>query len=660
MLAEWVRGYSTMPGSRCHKVRVAEERGWLQNAGITASARIGAMPDDLELMPRRTDLRNVAIVAHVDHGKTTLVDALLKQSRVFAAHEQVGELIMDSNDLEREKGITILAKTTSIRYRGVKLNIIDTPGHADFGGEVERVLGMADGCLLLVDSAEGPMPQTRVVLRQALALGLRTIIVVNKIDRLNARPAETVEATHDLLLELATDSSQLDAPVVYTNGRAGTATTDLHGEGTTLEPLLDTVLSHVPPPPADPDAPFQMLVSNLDHDNYSGRLALGRINKGVLRPGQLVVCCTAEGVGPPQRIGTVMTVEALQRVPVDEVAAGEIVYITGLADVAIGDTVADADDPVPLPRPEVGEPTLRMQFSVNQSPLAGREATLSSTSRQLRARLQRELLTNVALRVADGPTADIFEVSGRGELHLAILIETMRREGYEFEVSRPAVITREIDGHRHEPVEECIIDCDADAVGAIAETLGSRGAQMQSMRTDAAGRARLTHHAPTRALIGLRSQILTLTRGTGVMSTRLLGWERWRTLPPTSRNGVLTASQPGIAVAYGLLGLQERGQPFIGPGTTVYEGMIVGLNRRPGDLHLNVTKQKQKTNIRSSTEDATVRLVPARTMSLEESLDFIEDDELVEVTPEGIRLRKRILNADQRNKIRKRDQAAAS
>jgi GTP-binding protein len=617
------------------------------------------MPDHAEVMPRRADLRNVAIVAHVDHGKTTLVDALLKQSRVFAAHEQVGELIMDSNDLEREKGITILAKTTSIRYRGVKLNIIDTPGHADFGGEVERVLGMADGCLLLVDAVEGPMPQTRVVLRQALALGLRPIIVVNKIDRLNARPAETVEATHDLLLELATDSSQLDAPVVYTNGREGTATMDLKHEGTTLEPLLDTVLRHVPPPPADPDAPFQMLVSNLDHDNYSGRLALGRINKGILRPGQAVVCCTADGIGPRQRIGTVMTVEALQRITVDEVAAGEIVYITGLADVAIGDTVADADDPVPLPRPEVGEPTLRMQFSVNQSPLAGRESTLSSTSRQLRARLQRELLTNVALRVADGPTADIFEVSGRGELHLAILIETMRREGYEFEVSRPAVITREIDGHRHEPVEECIIDCDAEAVGAIAETLGSRGAQMQSMRTDAAGRARLNHRAPTRALIGLRSQILTLTRGTGVMSTRLLGWERWRTLPPTSRMGVLTASQPGTAVAYGLLGLQERGQPFIGPGTNVYEGMIVGLNRRPGDLHLNVTKQKQKTNIRSSTEDATVRLVPARSMSLEESLDFIEDDELVEVTPKGIRLRKRVLNADHRNKIRKRDQAAA-
>ncbi len=617
------------------------------------------MPASQDPVTRRADLRNVAIVAHVDHGKTTLVDALLKQSRVFAAHEQVGELIMDSTDLEREKGITILAKTTSIRYRGVKLNIIDTPGHADFGGEVERVLGMAEGCLLLVDAAEGPMPQTRVVLRQALALGLRPIIVVNKIDRTNARPQATVELTHDLLLDLATDASQLDAPVVYTNARAGTATTRLDREGITLEPLLDVILSHVPPPPADPSAPFQMLVSNLDHDNYSGRLALGRIATGVLRVGQQVVCISADGVGPPQRVGTVMTVEALQRVPVEEVAAGEIVYITGLGDVGIGDTVADAEAPVALARPEVGEPTLRMQFSVNQSPLAGREATLSSTSRQLRARLGRELLTNVALRVADGPTADTFEVSGRGELHLAILIETMRREGYEFEVSRPAVITREIDGHRHEPVEECVIDCDTEAVGAISEALGTRGAQLQSMTNDVAGRARLIHRAPTRALIGLRSQILTLTRGTGVMSTRLLAWERWRPLPPTTRNGVLTASQSGTAVAYGLLGLQVRGQPFIGPGTMVYEGMIVGLNRRPGDLHLNVTKQKQKTNIRSSTEDATVRLVPARQMSLEESLDFIEDDELVEVTPRGIRLRKRVLNADERNKIRKREKVAS-
>ncbi len=580
---------------------------------------------------------------------------MLKQSRVFAEHEQVGELILDSNDLEREKGITILAKNTSVRYRGVKLNIIDTPGHADFGGEVERVLGMADGCLLLVDAAEGPMPQTRVVLKQALALGLRPIIVVNKIDRANARPDETVEAVHDLLLELATDADQLDAPVVYTNGREGTATLDLRTEGTTLEPLLDTVLEHVPPPRAE-EGPLQLLVSALDHDSYRGRMAIGRVVRGAIAPGMTVVLCGAEGVSTRQRVGQVLVVEALERMPVETASAGEIVIVTGMPDVAIGDTVADADAPEALPRLEVGEPTLRMQFSVNASPFAGREATLSSTSRQLRARLERELLTNVALRVADGPTADIFEVSGRGELHLAILIETMRREGYEFEVSRPAVITREVDGHRVEPVEECVIDCGADHVGAVTEALGSRGAQLQSMRTDAGGGVRLTYVAPTRALIGLRSVLLTLTRGTGVMATRLLGWERWRALPRSARNGVLTASQDGVAVAYGLLGLQERGQPFVGPGTPVYEGMIVGLNRRPGDLAVNVTKQKQKTNIRSSTEDQTVKLVPPRHMSLEEALDFIEDDELVEVTPASLRLRKRTLSADARIKERKRQQ----
>jgi GTP-binding protein len=608
--------------------------------------------------PFRSDLRNVAIIAHVDHGKTTLVDALLKQSRVFGAHEQVGELILDTNELEREKGITILAKATSIRYHGIKLNIIDTPGHADFGGEVERVLGMAEGCLLLVDAVDGPMPQTRVVLAQALLLGLRPIIVINKIDRVNARPAEVVEATHDLLLELARDPEQLDCPVVYTNAREGTATIDLRHAGTTVEPLLDAIVDHIPPPAGDPDGALQMMVSNLDHDNWSGRLAMGRIARGRLSPGDAVVCCTAEGPGPRQRIATVLSVEALQRLPVQQAAAGDIVYVTGLPEVAIGDTIADAEHSEALPRLEIGEPTLRMQFSVNQSPLAGREATVSSTSRQLRARLERELLTNVALRVEDGPTADIFDVSGRGELHLAILIETMRREGYEFEVSRPAVITKEIDGERVEPVEDCVIDCSADVVGAITDALGTRGAKMTAMRTDAGGGVRLTYHAPTRALIGLRSQILTLTRGTGVMATRLLGWERTWALPTTTRSGVLTASQPGVAVAYGLVTLQERGQPLIAPGTPVYEGMIVGLNRRPGDIHLNVTKQKQKTNIRSSTEDMTIRLVPPRKMSLEECLDFIIDDELVEVTPVGIRMRKRVLNADERNKLRKRSMAA--
>jgi GTP-binding protein len=595
---------------------------------------------------RRDDLRNLAIIAHVDHGKTTLIDGLLKQSRVFGAHEQVGELILDTNELEREKGITILAKATSIRYRGIKLNIIDTPGHADFGGEVERVLGMAEGCLLLVDAVDGPMPQTRVVLRQALQLGLRPIIVINKIDRVNARPAETLEATHDLLLELARDPEQLDCPVLYTNAREGTATGDLRREGTTLEPLLDAIVDHIPAPAGDPDAPFQLMVSNLDHDNWSGRLAMGRIARGRLSPGDGVVVCTASGTGPRQRIGSVLSVEALQRLPVQQAAAGDIVYITGLPDVAIGDTIADPDHPEALPRLSVGEPTLRMQFSVNQSPFAGREGTLSSTSRQLRARLQRELLTNIALRVEDGPTADIFDVSGRGELHLAILVE--------FEVSRPAVITRDIDGKRCEPVEECVIDCDTDAVGVITETLGARGATLLQLRTDAGRGARLIYHAPTRALIGLRSQILTLTRGTGVMASRVVGWEPWRQLPATTRNGVVTASQGGTAVAYGLLGLQERGQPFIGPGTAVYEGMVVGLNRRPGDIHVNVTKQKQKTNIRSSTEDFTVKLTPPRQMSLEESLDFIADDELVEVTPKGIRIRKRVLSAELRIKMRKR------
>ncbi|MHB8573330.1 MAG: translational GTPase TypA [Candidatus Dormibacteria bacterium] len=612
----------------------------------------------MTVTPRRENLRNVAIIAHVDHGKTTLVDALLKQSHIFAEHEQVGELIMDSNDLEREKGITILAKNTSIRYRGVKLNIIDTPGHADFGGEVERVLGMAEGCLLLVDAVEGPMPQTRVVLRQALALGLRPLIVINKIDRANARIDEVVAETHDLLLDLATTSEQLDAPVIYTNGRAGTATLSRTIAGVTLEPLLDAVLEHVPGPPIPEDGPLQLLVSALDHDPYTGRLAIGRVSRGNIAPGQPVVAFGERGPGPVQRIVGVLTFEGLQRLESQGAGPGEIVAISGLPDVAIGDTVCDAAAPEALPRIEVGEPTLRMQFGVNTSPFAGREATVSSTSRQLRSRLERELQTNVALRVADGATADTFEVSGRGELHLAVLIETMRREGYEFEVSRPTVITREVDGQKLEPVEECVIDTVSEHVGAVTETLGSRGAQMQSMRTDAGGGVRLTYIAPTRALIGVRSEMLTMTRGTGVMATRVLGWEPWRVLPRGTRNGVLTTSQDGMAVAYGLLALQERGQPFIGPGVPVYAGMIVGLNRRPGDIAVNVCKQKQKTNIRSSTEDATVKLVPARQMSLEESLDFLEDDEMVEVTPTNLRLRKRILDEGERLKLRKRELSA--
>jgi len=596
----------------------------------------------------------VAIIAHVDHGKTTLVDALLKQSRVFAPREQVGELIMDSNDLEREKGITILAKNTSIRWNGIKLNIIDTPGHADFGGEVERVLSMADGCLLLVDAAEGPMPQTRVVLRQALALGLPLVLVINKVDRATARPAEAVEATHELLLELSTDADQLDAPVLYAIAREGWVSTTLPVTGGSVEPLLEAIVAHIPPADVDVDSPFQLAVSALDHDPYRGRLAIGRIARGTVHPGDSVVGIGPETISQPMKIGQVLAVEALQRLPVEEAVAGEIVALVGI-EAGIGDTIALSGNPDALPRVEVGEPTLRMQFSVNASPFAGREATRSSTSRQLRARLHRELQTNVALRVSDGETAETFEVSGRGELHLAVLIETMRREGYEFEVGRPRVITRDINGKRHEPVEECIVDAGADHVGAVTEALGSRGAQLHSMRSDDSGGVRLTYVAPTRALIGVRSQLLTLTRGTGTMSSRVIGWEPWRPLPRTTRNGALTASQTGQAVAYGLLGLQERGQPFIGPNTPVYEGMVVGLNRRPGDLAVNICKQKQKTNIRSSTSDFTVNLTPPRTLSLEESLDFLEEDELLEVTPANLRLRKRVLNALERIKIRKRE-----
>ena len=603
----------------------------------------------------RNDIRNVAIIAHIDHGKTTLIDALLKQTHSFADHEQMGELIMDSNDLERERGITILAKNTSIRYHDVTLNVIDTPGHADFGGEVERVLSMADGCLLLVDAAEGPMPQTRVVLRQALLLGLRPVIVINKLDRTNADPNVALEATHDLLLELATDAAQLDAPVIFATGRAGTASTSLNVPGVNLEPLLDAIVAHVPAPRGDPSLSLQLLVSSLDDDPYRGRLALGRVQRGTLTRGQEVVVASADGWSGRQAITGILVWRGLHQIEVPEARVGDIVAVFGLSEVNIGDSICAADSPEALPRIEVGDPTLRMQFTVNTSPFAGREQKLSSTSRQLRARLDKELRTNVALRVADGATADGFEVSGRGELHLAILIETMRREGYEFEVSRPQVITKEKNGTKLEPVEECVIDVQQSYLGAVTELLGARGAVMQSLRTDAGGGMRLIYHAPTRALIGVRSTLLTLTRGTGVMATRLLGWEPWRFLPRAHRMGVLTASQPGMAVAYGLLTLQERGQPLIGPGTPVYEGMVVGMNRRPGDLAVNVAKQKQKTNIRSSTSDFTITLTPPRTLSLEEALDFIQDDELVEVTPSSLRLRKRVLNANDRNAIRKRE-----
>jgi len=516
----------------------------------------------------RTELRNIAIIAHVDHGKTTLVDAMLKQSNVFRTNQVVGELILDSNALEREKGITILAKNTAVIYRGVTINIIDTPGHADFSGEVERVLNMADGCLLLVDAVDGPMPQTRFVLRKALELGLQPLVVINKIDRPSARPAEVLDLVQDLFLELATHADQLDFGVVYTNARDGHATLDPSQPGTSLVPLFEAVLEQIPAPDADLEGSFQMLVSSIDYDDYRGRTGIGRVARGRYRAGDALVFVGHAGPSAPQRTSQLFTFEGLRRIPAEEVVAGDIVAITGLEGVRIGDTVAVADRPEALPRLEVEEPTVQMTFGVNTSPFAGRDGK-HLTSRQLRARLWRELETNVALRVEETDVADVFLVSGRGELHLAILVETMRREGYEFEVSRPRAITRQIDGHLHEPVEQLVIDTADGFVGPLTEQLARRMAQLTNLQNDGAGRVRLEYTIPTRGLIGFRSAFLTTTRGEGQMSSLLLGFEPWRGPLAADRNGALIASERGIALTFGLANAQGRGQTFIEPQTEV-------------------------------------------------------------------------------------------
>lgn len=605
----------------------------------------------------RPDIRNVAIIAHVDHGKTTLVDGLLKQANVFRPHEHVGELIMDSNDLERERGITILAKNTSVRYGDITINIIDTPGHADFGGEVERVLNMADGCLLLVDAVEGPMPQTRFVLRKALEIGLRPLVVINKIDRPAARLPEVLAMTQDLFLELATDADQLDFPVLYTNAKSGTATLDPATPGVDLRPLFDTIVSHVPPPMADPDEPLQLLVTALDSDEYVGKIVIGRVRNGAVARNMPVARIARDGGISRARIGVVYLFEGLGRREVESASAGDIVALTGLEDAAIGETIADSENPAALPTIDVDEPTVKMTFGVNTSPFSGRDGRFV-TSRQIRARLMKELETNVALRVEDTDSAETLLVSGRGELHLSILIETMRREGYEFQVSRPEVITKEIEGRRHEPVEHLVLDVREDHVGMITESLAKRHGRMVNMQNDGSGAVRMEFSIPTRGLIGFRNQFLTATRGEGQMSSLLLGYEPWRGPILNTRNGALVADQDGTAVTYGLANAQERGDTFIEPGTDVYEGMIVGLNAREQDISINVTKQKKATNIRSSTQDIQVRLAPPVRLSLEQSLDFLEDDELLEVTPKSLRLRKRILDATQRARARKDKQAA--
>jgi GTP-binding protein len=597
-------------------------------------------------MHYRNDIRNIAIIAHVDHGKTTLVDALLKQSHVFRDNQNVGELVMDQNVLERERGITIMAKNTAVVYRGVKINIIDTPGHADFSGEVERVINMADGCLLLVDSAEGPMPQTRYVLAQAMKRNLVPIVVINKIDRKDARIADVLRLTQDLFLDLATSSEQLDFPVLYACGREGTVSADPGTPGRDVAPLFDCILQRVPPP-AIQEGAFQMMVSNLDYDSHKGRIAIGRVWRGKITPRETLVCIAADDSATPFEVAEVLTHLGLTRYGVPLGEAGDIVAITGMKEVTIGDTLASPEQPEALPRIEVGEPTVEMTFGVNTSPFAGREGEFCTT-RQLRKRLYKELETNLSLRVQDTNSADTFLVKGRGELHLAVLIETMRREGYEFEVSKPEAITKVIDGTLMEPVEELLIDTREEFYGVISEMLSKRQAELVDMHSDGNGNVRLQYHIPTKGLIGFRSAFLTSTRGQGVLNSVFLGYRPWRRELASTRSGVLVASDEGTAVAYGLENTQGRGQTFIEPGTAVYEGMIVGLNTRLQDIAVNVCKEKKKTNMRSSTSDIAVRLEPPIIMSLERSLDFVARDELVEVTPQNVRLRKKLLTQQQR------------
>jgi GTP-binding protein len=599
----------------------------------------------------RHDIRNVAIIAHVDHGKTTLVDALLKQSHTFRDNQDVGTLIMDSNDLEREKGITILAKNTSVRHGEVTINIIDTPGHADFGGEVERVLNMADGCLLLIDAAEGPMPQTRFVLRKAFEVGLRIIVVINKVDRKNADPEAALHKVHDLFLELAEDADQLEAPVIYAVAKEGRAGQQADALTADLEPLFKTIIEFIPAPVIEPGG-FQMLVANRAYDDYTGPMAIGRISRGSIAPGDTVAVLTAAGEPRRAKVVQVLVYRGLDRIAVTTASAGDIVVLTGLDAVAIGDTLADPEFPDPLPRIEIDEPTVRMTFGVNTSPFTGREGKFSTT-RQLRARLYKELDVNLGLHVEDTEAAERFLVSGRGELHLAVLIETMRREGYEFEVSRPEAIVKTINGQRMEPLERLTVDVREENLGAVTEALGKRRGEMIEISYDSKGGVRLEYTIPTRGLIGFRNSFLTLTAGTGLMGSIGIGYRPWAGDFREQRNGALTASSAGTTLAFGLAGAQERGTTFIEAGEEVYEGMIVGIQKRPGDIRVNVCREKKQSNIRSSTSDISVRLTPASRQSLEQSLDFLTDDELLEVTPKHLRLRKRHLTEVDQSRARR-------
>lgn len=594
-------------------------------------------------------IRNIAIIAHVDHGKTTLVDQLLRQSGTFRSNQQVEERVMDSNDLEKERGITILAKNTAIEYEGYHINIVDTPGHADFGGEVERVLGMVDCVVLLVDAQEGPMPQTRFVTKKALALGLKPIVVINKIDKPSARPSWVIDQTFELFDSLGATDEQLDFPIVYASGLSGFAKLEETDESNDMRPLFETILKHTPAPSGSADETLQLQISQLDYDNYTGRLGIGRILNGRIKPGQVVAVMNHEEQVAQGRINQLLGFQGLERVPLEEAEAGDIVIISGIEDIGIGVTITDKDNPKGLPMLSVDEPTLTMDFMVNTSPLAGTEGKFV-TSRQIRDRLQKELLTNVALRVEDTADADVFRVSGRGELHLTILLENMRREGFELAVGKPRVVFREIDGQKCEPYENLTVDVPDENQGAVMEELGRRRGELTNMESDGNGRTRLEYHIPARGLIGFQGEFLTLTRGTGLMSHVFDDYAPVKPDMPGRHNGVLVSQEQGEAVAYALWNLEDRGRMFVSPNDKVYEGMIIGIHSRDNDLVVNPLKGKKLTNVRASGTDEAVRLTTPIKLTLEGAVEFIDDDELVEITPQSIRLRKRYLSELERRR----------
>ncbi len=594
-----------------------------------------------------SNIRNIAIIAHVDHGKTTLVDAMLKQSGVFRANQEVMERVMDSNELERERGITILAKNTAVFYHDTKINIVDTPGHSDFGGEVERALKMVDGVMLLVDASEGPLPQTRYVLSKALEAKLPPIVVINKIDRPDARAQEVLNEIYDLFIDLDAAEEQLDFPVLYTNAKLGTASDDASFAGENLQPLFDAIVRTIPEPAGDPAAPLQVLVANLDYSDYLGRLAIARVFNGTLKTGEEVAIAKLDGSLEKVKITKLFSFNGLKRVDITETELGDIVSVAGVTGITIGETITNVDTPAPLPHIVIDEPTIAMQFTVNTSPFSGREGQFV-TSRHLRERLDKELLTNVSIKVEETASTDSFKVMGRGELQLSILIEMMRREGYELMVGKPEIVTRVVDGRIMEPVERLIIDIPEEFIGVVMEKLGMRKAEMQKMHNHGYGRVRLEFRVPSRGLIGLRSELLTDTRGTIVMNSLFDGYTEWLGEIPHRLTGALVADRPGTTTAYALWGLQERGELFVGPGTEVYEGMVIGENSRDNDLDVNCVREKKLTNMRASTADEAIRLVPFRTLNLEQAIEFIADDEYAEVTPKSLRLRKKILQANRR------------